>query len=353
MSLKKCKECGSLISTKADKCPQCGNPLKKKTSCLGVGCLIVLIFIAISVGITMFDKSKNTYNSISSNWGQIKYAHGVVNVRSSRNTNSKIVTKLSLNSKVKVDFKSENWYAVFNENTKNRNINNAIGYVYANLLFNEPLSENVIYKKTNINDVSYEIYNEDIYDAPVKTQIELKIIVRREVTAEDLKNILNTLYNQNIKRTGFKYHTNPTNIYIYIYNSDERAESGGSQWIAMISKSFDDNKPSIRINEKQIELQYEKKTEKFGFSEQKRILIFQESVKAEDRSSIEAEKKYPLSYPAEVTQETIKKYAKYEKQLMEQYKDEIANKYEITREQLDEIEIEGINKQWPLPKYEK
>ena len=109
MSLKKCKECGNLVSTKAEKCPQCGNPIKKKTSCLGVGCLTVIILIAFSVGITMFENTKNKYTANSNNWGQIKYTHGVVNVRSSRNTNSKIVTKLNLNSKIKVDFKDENW----------------------------------------------------------------------------------------------------------------------------------------------------------------------------------------------------------------------------------------------------
>jgi hypothetical protein len=43
MSLIKCKECGEEISSKADKCPKCGNPIKKKSNS---GCLFLFIVIA-------------------------------------------------------------------------------------------------------------------------------------------------------------------------------------------------------------------------------------------------------------------------------------------------------------------
>jgi uncharacterized protein YgiM (DUF1202 family) len=324
MSLRKCKECGNLVSAKAKICPNCGNPIKPKSSCLAVGCLVIIIFIAISTLIGVIGDMTKSNEEKSNNWGQIKYTHGIVNVRSSRNTSSKIIKKLNSNSKVKVDFKSENWYAIFNVNAKKRNISKAIGYVFA---------------------------NEDIYDVPVKTQIELKIIVRENVTAENLRYLLNLLYDQNIKRTGFIYHTNPTNLYIYIYNSEARAKSGGSQWIAMISKSYDDKTPSIRINEKQIKLQYVEKESKYGLSEDARVKIWHEYIKAEDRAELEAEKKYPLTYPAEVTEEKMKKNSEYYDQLNKKYKANIAVKNNLTEEQLEEIVLEGINKQWPYPKY--
>lgn len=50
MALKKCKECGNEISNKADKCPQCGAPQKKRTS---VFTWIVLIFIIFSVYVSI------------------------------------------------------------------------------------------------------------------------------------------------------------------------------------------------------------------------------------------------------------------------------------------------------------
>ncbi len=62
MSLMTCKECGSSVSSKADKCPNCGNPIKKKHSCLAVGCFTMILIIAISIGITEFDKASDKTN---------------------------------------------------------------------------------------------------------------------------------------------------------------------------------------------------------------------------------------------------------------------------------------------------
>ena len=50
MALKKCKECGKEVSTKADKCPHCGVPLKRKPiGCLGVIFAIALVIVLISI----------------------------------------------------------------------------------------------------------------------------------------------------------------------------------------------------------------------------------------------------------------------------------------------------------------
>lgn len=46
MALKKCKECGKEVSTKADLCPNCGAKQKRK----GIGCggaLLILIVIGV------------------------------------------------------------------------------------------------------------------------------------------------------------------------------------------------------------------------------------------------------------------------------------------------------------------
>lgn len=48
MALKKCKECGNTISSKAVNCPSCGAQLKKKTHISCLGAIFVLIVIAIA-----------------------------------------------------------------------------------------------------------------------------------------------------------------------------------------------------------------------------------------------------------------------------------------------------------------
>lgn len=202
----------------------------------------------------------------------------------------------------------------------------------------------------------YTIFNEDIYDAPIKTQVTLNILVSGEVSESGLRALLNQLYSSTKARKGFKYRDSPTNIYIYAFTTKERAESGMGQWIAMLQKSYDDIKPTISINERQITQLGAKPEEKFGLSEAKRKQIWSEIVKAEDRATREAGQKYPLldplksGYSQSVARKQLEKQTELQETLNEKYKDELAKKYGLRRKQLDEIAIEGLTKDWPFPK---
>jgi hypothetical protein len=278
----------------------------------------------------------------------------------------------------------------------------------------------------------YTILGEDVYDAPIKTQVTLNVLVSGEMSEPALAVLLNQLYSSTRARRGFKYHDSPTNIYIYAFTSKERAESGMGQWIAMLQKSYDDVKPTISINQRQITQLGAKPEEGFGLSEERRREIWKELVLVEDRAREEAEEQYPLDptqslregqvfqlsketplmpelEPAEpmtalqrmrrlAPQTTIKvltvarkhqtpwyfveakspskdslgsgwinsvalmgqsqvgpkeqleKQAELESRLKDKYEDELAKKYGLTREQLEKISIEGIEKDWPFPR---
>lgn len=100
--------------------------------------------------------------------------------------------------------------------------------------------------------LDYTILKDDIYDIPIKTQVELHILIKDTgITEQKIRDLLTSLYNRTKNRTGFKYHTNPTNIFIYAFTTIENANSG-TQWIGMISKSYSDTQPSIFINDNQI-----------------------------------------------------------------------------------------------------
>lgn len=60
MALKKCKECGNDVSTKATACPKCGAVLKKKTGCLGYIGAAFLIFIVLGVIGSLMKEGSNT-----------------------------------------------------------------------------------------------------------------------------------------------------------------------------------------------------------------------------------------------------------------------------------------------------
>jgi len=140
----------------------------------------------------------------------------------------------------------------------------------------------------------YSILDEELYDVPIKTQVTLNVLVSGEISDRSLRALLNQLYSSTKARRGFKYHDSPTNIYIYAFTSKERAESGMGQWIAMLQKSYDDVKPTISINERQIAQLSAKPEELFGLPEEKRKEIWKELVLVEDRARKEAEERYPL-----------------------------------------------------------
>ncbi len=203
---------------------------------------------------------------------------------------------------------------------------------------------------------TYSVLNEDVYDIPLKTQVELDILVSGEISETGLRALLNKLYTSTKMKKGFKYHTSPTNIYIYAFTSKERFESGMGQWIAMLQQSPGDAKPRIDIKKRQIDQIGAKPEKRFGLSEIQRIDIWKESVVVEDKVWQEAEKRYPLDNfgPADLSnklfQEQARKMAEFRERLERRYKNEIAKKYGLTNKQLEEIINEGVTKDWALPK---
>lgn len=63
MALKKCKECGNDVSTKATACPKCGAVLKNKTGCLGYIGVAFLIFIVLGVIGSLIKEGSNKNRS--------------------------------------------------------------------------------------------------------------------------------------------------------------------------------------------------------------------------------------------------------------------------------------------------
>jgi hypothetical protein len=204
--------------------------------------------------------------------------------------------------------------------------------------------------------IHYTILDEDSHDSYGKTQVRLRILVSGEIAEKNLRELLNKLYSKTMKRK-FKYHLAPTNVYIYAYVSKDHYESG-SQWIAMLDKSYDETAPNIRINESQLLQINAKPEEKFGLSEEKRKEIFKEIVKAEDKSYYEAEKTYPSASIEDIlsskfskseNQEQLRRQNEYQEVLYDKYKAILAKKYGLERKQMDEIMMEALTEDWAIP----
>jgi len=226
----------------------------------------------------------------------------------------------------------------------------AFGYLsYPDVQKNEPSA-----LLQNPAALNYQILDEETSDTPIKTQVVLKLLVSGEITQDGLRKLLGDSYREIVARTGFQYHESPTNVYVYAYTSEERAESG-DLWIAMLNKNHSDSNPTISVNQRQLAFLDQESEIRFGLTEEQRAAVFKKMVHAEDQSAARAMAKYPdptpgsPGYSQEAFRQQLARQAEEMDRLNEGYKQELAAEYGLTHEQLGQIVTEGLAKDWPFP----
>lgn len=197
-------------------------------------------------------------------------------------------------------------------------------------------------------NIDFEILDEQIVDAPLKTEVVQQILIKGDLSKEKITKFIWERYNSLEIRHGFTFHSSPTNIGVYLYISKEHYNSGMGQWIAMVYNRVDKENPEV-IYSMDFQGQLENLSAKpkiiFGLSEEKRKKIWEESIRAEDRSWAEA----GMSISNPQAMEDLKRTAELQETLNEKYNAEIIKKYAINKEILKEIKIEGLKKGWPMP----
>ena len=188
-------------------------------------------------------------------------------------------------------------------------------------------------------DVKYKLVNETIYDKPIKTQIEQHFVASGVPTERELRAAILERYEAAKNRRGFRYHDAATNIYIYVYGSQEQALAGQGLWIGMIAKGHSD--PHAReatINEERLAALSLPAAERFGLSEDQRMDVYRQIIDAEDQATKEAMRRVPDS--------EIMRQITLERELLKTYKSEVAQKYGLTDDQLRQIGLEAYKKGW-------
>lgn len=121
--------------------------------------------------------------------------------------------------------------------------------------------------------LTYLILKEKVSDTQIKTQVELRILITdTNITEQRIRELLTYLYTISINRTGFKYSSNPTNVFIYAYTSKEKFESG-FQWIGMIAKGYYESNPVLSISDIQMKSLTLKPANRLGLAEKARVEI--------------------------------------------------------------------------------
>lgn len=194
---------------------------------------------------------------------------------------------------------------------------------------------------TYASPLKFVLVNEHVTDIPIKTQIEQNFVVHGVPSKVQLRRELLRRYNAARSRHGFKYHSFPTNVYVYIYGTKEQAVAGEGLWIGMIAYSASQSvSPSPKINEDRLSALSAPAQTRYGLTEAKRMRIFQESVGAEKRAMYEARAKF--------SDKEIQKQISLERQLVVQYEAAVRKKFGLSERQMHEIAIEGVTKGWPL-----
>ncbi len=163
---------------------------------------------------------------------------------------------------------------------------------------------------------------------------QLNILVSGNINEENLEALLRQQFDSVMKRRGFQYHDAPTNVYIYTYDTKEKAQAGQGLWLAMLQMSpSDEGEPKVTVWKEKIARIGQEPEEKFGLSEEQRKQVFKEIAAAELRATDEAIEREPSD---------INKQIDLERELTEKYKNELAQKYNLSRDQLDAISLEGV-----------
>ena len=188
--------------------------------------------------------------------------------------------------------------------------------------------------------VVYTMFDESISDTAIKTQVEQHIIAQGIPSPEGLAEEIRRRYAEAKARRGFRYHNPASNIYIYVYGSEDQARARQGLWIGMIAHGpADKGEPRVQISEMRLTALSTEPEERFGLSEDVRQVVFREIAAAEERATQEAMKRVPDS--------RIMEQIELERELGTAHKRALARKYKISEEQLQEIGLEGVKKGWP------
>lgn len=197
----------------------------------------------------------------------------------------------------------------------------------------------------------YSVIEEDISDTPLKTQVSMKILLEdiESVTEEKLEILLNYLYDQQIVREGFEHHNHPNTILVYAYATKEKSDAGVGQWVAMISKMYDDTKPNFDISKTQFNSLTATEQDRWGLTHKQRQEIWDKIVYAERNAQNEADNKHPLDKPG-ITRDDMIRNGKAMEKFKIEYEDNIAKEYKIEQPIIDSIGLEGVIGGWSFPK---
>ena len=85
-------------------------------------------------------------------------------------------------------------------------------------------------------EVEYEVVREQVYDQAPRTQVDQWLTVSGRLSPENLRGLLAARYDSVMARATYEANPRPTNVFIYLFESEADARKGGPGWVAMLEK---------------------------------------------------------------------------------------------------------------------
>ena len=197
-------------------------------------------------------------------------------------------------------------------------------------------------------NLTYTVVDEVFSDKPFRTLIKKYIVVSGIPTETEVESKLNDTYQAILAdfKDGRYYHEVP-DVFIGIYGTKEQAQAG-NLWIGLLTYTpLYDETPVVLISESRLAALSQASEERFGFSEQRRKELFRALTSAEDRSECISFEQIPDWHS--------QRRVDLEEKLEQQYMTEVAQLYNLTIEELDElflkVTVEALDKGWAPPPY--
>ncbi|UQN10829.1 hypothetical protein [Deinococcus sp. QL22] len=209
------------------------------------------------------------------------------------------------------------------------------------------LSMHLITVKT---PVTASVLNEEISDGSLKTQIELALLLTGHLTPEGIHTVLEEEFHRQTQRTGFRFHSRLTSIYIWAFASEAHYASGAGQIIGMVNRSSADlqegKAPEFSIYSDRIDAFQTPANTSFGLSESTRRTIFLDHCRVTNRARLAADQRYPTDQ--KVTREVIRSNQEYKHKRLMEWDHQIAEKHGLSETNYHDIIVEAMVRDWPM-----
>ncbi|TET31967.1 MAG: hypothetical protein E3J72_20965 [Planctomycetota bacterium] len=213
---------------------------------------------------------------------------------------------------------------------------------------------------TEIIIPDYKILDDDIEENSAfsfmgpSVYVTLHVLVKGELSNESLTKLLAELVEKAKSKAPNKLALPEKRYFINLYSKEHHYDEGSGDRRTMVEYIRKINPPSedresIWFQPELYRLHNAKPEVMFGLTEKKRMELFKEILNAQWSAEDEAKKKYWGQYEGNKRPAKVKKDSEFFNEIIEEYNNNIINKWGIKVEHIEKVYNEGIDKYWPKP----